>query len=101
MATNESRHVRYSERKLRHDKRVKQRYGEKEDRSKFFTCWNCGFICNMDRDALGDADTMSNIGTIDVTVTQDGVTDATDLRNPVKVPDINSGCPLCGTLNWK
>ena len=36
-------------------------YGDGEDAGKWFRCWNCGFICNVDRDGLGDAETISAI----------------------------------------
>lgn len=36
-------------------------YGDGEDDGKWFKCWNCGFVCNIDRDGLGDAESVSNI----------------------------------------
>jgi hypothetical protein len=31
------------------------------DTGKLYRCWNCGFICNADRDELGDEDTKAAI----------------------------------------
>lgn len=28
-------------------------YGDGKDAGKYYRCWNCGFICNVDRDELG------------------------------------------------
>ena len=36
-------------------------HGDGEDDGKFFRCWNCGFICDVERDGLGDGESVSNI----------------------------------------
>lgn len=34
---------------------------DRGDTGKYFRCWNCGFICNAERDELGDEDTKAAI----------------------------------------
>ena len=31
-------------------------YGDGRDADRYFRCWNCGFVCDKERDALGGAD---------------------------------------------
>lgn len=97
----QSRHARYSTRKIPYAKTSKQLYGEKEDTGKYFKCKICGFICDVDRDSLGGDSSQNPLGSDTYTATQDGVTDATDLRNPVTYSIVISGCPFCGSRNWK
>ena len=47
-------------RKLPKRSRTRPIRGKGDDEGKYFRCWNCGFICNKDRDELGDAE--SNAG---------------------------------------
>lgn len=101
--------------------------GDGEDDGKYYRCWNCGFICNVDRDALGDDHSLSGLsysvkepeeydtvlpgedGTLFTTFVlstghiapvslADG-TEATVRR--VWYPSDAKGCPFCGTLNWR
>ena len=95
---NESRYNRTKETKLPRQKRVKLLHGAGDDHGKYYRCWNCGFTCNADRDAFGGD---SNIGYLEYTATADGPTVAENLLNPIDYPDVSSGCPLCGTKNWK
>ena len=119
-----SRHVRYSQRRIRSQKRTLPIYGEGDDAGKYYRCWNCGFICNIDRDTLGDGDGKSYT---DFVTASDGHSDMSDPLNGYSVLDgINeyhvalkvmadgssevithnfavqgTGCPLCHTQNWK
>ena len=34
---------------------------DRGDTGKLFRCWNCGFICDSDRDGLGDKDSMAAV----------------------------------------
>ena len=34
-------------------------HGVGEDSGKYFRCWNCGFICDVERDELGDSESRS------------------------------------------
>jgi hypothetical protein len=35
--------------------------GDGKDDGKYFRCWNCGFVCNVERDALGDSESLSGV----------------------------------------
>ena len=88
--------------------------GDGQDHGKFFECWNCGFICNVDRDALGDAQSVS-----DITMTSydlldeygDSVADTGGCKHTIfegegyttnrYIPTVESGCPFCGTKNYR
>ena len=95
--------------------------GTGEDYKKYYRCWNCGFVCNEDRDALGGSSSGDGISIIPFTIPisimnallymGDSVIgnayvigDDTTINEPVKrnlKPDVNSGCPFCGSLNWR
>ena len=52
-------YTRPHKRKLTKRSRTLPVYGEGADKGKYFRCWNCGWICNVDRDELGDSDSGS------------------------------------------
>ena len=84
-----SRHVRYSQRRIRGEKRTLPMYGEGDDAGKYYRCWNCGFICDADRDVTGDGDGRAYT---DFTVTSQGSADMSDPVNGFVVLDgINEG----------
>ncbi len=94
MPNDWSRHSSYSETKLPKQKRSISMRGERDDTGKWWRCWNCGFPCNVDRDAL---DTSEHAGTGIVYATyvdNDGVT-------KYKVSTTSGGCPFCGCKNYK
>ena len=35
--------------------------GSFEDEGKYYRCWNCGFICNIERDAFGEDENLSGL----------------------------------------
>jgi hypothetical protein len=134
---------RYRKRRIRKESRTRpvpghRDYGNGEDDGRYFKCWNCGFYCDVQRDALGDGESQSNInypqavqkyspdgfaisqygaaehGHIDgvplltVATIGDGIClmekDAAGDNKTVYLnyyPDVNTGCPFCGTLNWR
>jgi len=60
---NESRYRQYDTRRLPREKRIIRIFGAvsyvsgrpvKDQSNKMYRCWNCGFICNTDRDKIGD-----------------------------------------------
>lgn len=102
--------------------------GTGDDAGKWYRCWYCGFICNVERDELGDSDSSSGVGHIDYHSQAFGNMDATDSLNRVAViggplhvfalmeldadgsakgirhdfkSDISTGCPFCGSKNWR
>jgi hypothetical protein len=53
-------------RKLRKESRTIPLWGSKErgggeDHDKWYTCWFCGWKCNVDRDALGDGQSKDGV----------------------------------------
>ena len=79
----------YSVRKLRGDKKTIRVKGSGEDADRYFRCWNCGFVCDSQRDSLGE---------------RGGVTTGTytDVDAVVKYyPIVTGGCPNCGCTNYK
>lgn len=110
--------------------------GKGDDAGKYFRCWNCGFVCNVERDELGDrestdgisysiydqkystdgSDTFGssihgdndNIALLSMSVLGKGhicLENGAD-GEPKEIyqnwkPEIDSGCPLCGTKNWR
>lgn len=93
--------------------------GDGEDYGKYFKCWNCGWICNVDRDALGGAESEANITPTGYTQldqygnevyhcfgaagsTQSICEDAGGIWTSTRYkPVVNSGCPACGSPNWR
>lgn len=85
-------------------------YGDGQDDGKYYRCWNCGMVCDVDRDELGGPAEKARVTPKSYTITgQYGETNAsghtiftgegyTTVRYE---PDVNSGCPFCGTLNWR
>lgn len=89
--------------------------GVREDRRKWFKCWNCGFICNIERDSLNQSYEVGTIPFNDVPygteqfiiVEQDEIILGT--RSPDSgegnvtryYPDVSTGCPFCGNQQWK
>ena len=88
--------------------------GDGLDDGRYFECWNCGFICDLDRDTLGDSQSTSDI-TLKSYQLLDEYGDNVAATGGTKhtifegegyttvryIPDVNSGCPFCGTMNWR
>jgi len=106
----------YSRSRIPRQKRTIRVYGEGTDSGKYYRCWNCGFICNVERDSLGDRPSTTGYGGI-VYVPYGAPADiaAVNVHNNGEIiniittgsrgygylPVVEAGCPLCGTLNWK
>jgi len=99
--------------------------GDGEDSGKWFRCWHCGWICNQERDTLGDSQSTSAVtiteeiqiaadsGRGAVFVLGDSIQDyqvameygadgstAKGIRYSFE-PDVSGGCPFCGSTNWR
>lgn len=99
--------------------------GNGEDYGKYYRCWNCGHICDSDRDALGSG---LGVAQEDYTENATGSNNGDPLTsiaimggesvnhyvalelgsdgNPKEIRHdfqtvINSGCPFCGCRNWR
>lgn len=97
------------------------------DHGTWFRCWNCGFICSVDRDSLGGAESRDGVTPLNYTVPVHGAETAipnsgiarlggpSPLTVALKVddlgqtqtietrfaPEVSGGCPFCGSLNWR
>lgn len=95
--------VRHDNRKLRSDSRTIPQWGsdergDGEDHGKWYSCWNCDWPCNIERDDLGGPDSENRITLQAFTeVDEYGVATTGVLYMSV----IDAGCPNCGTLNWR
>lgn len=98
---------------------------EEVDAGRYFRCWNCGFVCDIDRDALDDGrhgatttiyttasagassgDPLSPFTLVDGTGILDVMVPQVDAAGgPVVVRNVyevgGTGCPLCHTRAWK
>ena len=111
------------------------------DDGRYWKCWNCGFICDVERDELGDSESVAGIShTIyeaqyggaqkndgdynETDAKQHGTNSGIPLLTMASIrsqhvlmendssgtpatirsnwtPQVNSGCPFCGTKNWR
>lgn len=122
----------YHKQTLPKDSRTIPLYGSKDrgdglDFGKYFTCWFCGFTCDVERDALGDAESRLGISFEETLLPSFGP-DGTDSLSSIPVLsgpvtgfhtaleldaagdpkgivynfDVKGiGCPLCHGLNWR
>ncbi len=117
--------VRHKTRKVRKDSRTYPIYGSNErgdgrDNDRYYHCWYCGFVCDVERDFIGGAEERSSIALIAYNqVTDDGTTaayhcegahgaDQTECEAAGGTwsqtrykPEVDSGCPHCGSPNWR
>jgi hypothetical protein len=117
---------RYSVQTRHHLPRRKHRIpirGDLEDANRYFRCWYCGFTCDSDRDVVGDGDGVIQLDTpeismggfcegdkLAITVVLDDfltILENGPDGNPIthyehnQFPRVISGCPNCGSLNYK
>ncbi len=115
----------HKNKRLRKDSRTISIYGSSErgdgrDSKRYYECWNCGFTCDVERDFLGGAEERARITPTAYNQTTDDLTTAkyhcqgagadnqTDCEaaggtwSRVRYkPTVESGCPLCGSPNWR
>ena len=116
-------------RKLSKRSRTLPIYGKGDDAGRYFRCWNCGWICDTERDELGDSDSNSgdnhtdyhniapedpytnagvgrscclggDIGHFHVAMEIGSDGEAKTIRHDY-TSDISRGCAFCGTVNWR
>ena len=117
-------------RKTRKQSRTLPVKGRGEDEGKYFRCWNCGFVCDKDRDKLGDGESRSGVVVEEFVVSNElGYQFGDDpLDSKITLESVGfhdevlprassdgtarevkhdqegtaaSGCPMCGSLNWR
>ena len=116
---------RHRTRKPRHDARTLPRRGDGDDKGRYFSCWYCGWVCDIERDYRGprtgeyyeDAIEPS-LGSLDRTSPLNGLTvlggitqshrlmelDGSGTPKTIQhtfLKKVSAGCPNCGTQNWK
>ena len=120
-------YTRAHKRSLKKRSRTLPIYGKGADAGKYFHCWNCGFVCDKDRDELGDSSSKGGDGhldALDLIVNVPGGNTANHavlggsighyhvaaLVGPDSIPvlvehtfksDVSRGCPHCGSTNWR
>jgi len=114
----------YKNRKIPKQSRTVPLYGSQErgngeDANRYYRCWNCGFTCDKDRDVLGGSTSRDGLSYTDYTnsvyegqavlgghnhvhvVLENGADGLPkSILHSHKV-EVDSGCPFCGTLNWR
>lgn len=111
-------------RTVKGDSRTLPVKGKGLDDGRYSRCWNCGFVCDAQRDRLGDGNSLSgNTAHEFITVNELGHRYDDDPRSAMicidspKVhfeaictptgprhdlePVVGNGCPMCGTPNWR
>ena len=86
----DTQYIKYDRRRLPTKRRRIPVFGTDTHSGKYFKCWNCGFICDKDRDKTGDG-----VG-YEVVQVLDPYTG--DLNYSQQVV---SGCPFCGSRNYR
>ena len=93
------------------------------DAGKYYRCWNCGWICNVDRDALSEqgngsnpvavpemaygagADPDGGVGSVTIVVDKVRMSALDSSGDPVAIKHSfqadGTGCPLCFSRAWK
>ncbi len=121
-------YTRPHKRKLRKESRTLPIFGKGDDAGRYFHCWNCRFVCDVERDALGDSDSSSGVNHTDGlkpvgdfapngradnyaclggdighyhVAARIGADDDPKSVDRVYASDISFGCPNCGTTNWR
>lgn len=122
--------VRHRSKKYRKESRRIPIFGSKErgdgrDADRYFECWNCGMVCDSERDFLGGSEDSSRVTPVAYNQTDDDTSTAayhcqgalastsptvtqaeceaaggTWSRVRYK-PEVEGGCPFCGTVNWR
>ena len=89
--------------------------GEWDDEGVWYRCQHCGFVCKLGRDELGKESNVSYTRTYkdEALMDETGCVScggeildesgaAIDVENlDVFMSDVNTGCPFCGSTNWK
>ena len=120
-------YTRAHRRKLKKESRTLPIFGRGDDEGKYFHCWYCHFVCDKDRDELGDSATKGGDGHLDalspvVNVPGGNTSNQAVLggstghyhaaarigpdSNPTEVrhnykSDVSRGCPMCGSTNYR
>lgn len=115
------REGRFGSTRIRKEKRSIPVPGQGTDEGRYFKCWNCGFVCDIQKNAL-DTGRAGNSHTPATLTPGRYVGDAASVKFRVGRPiilreldsignqkaiyiqrsvTVSSGCPFCGTHAWK
>lgn len=122
MNTSSNRYAIFKTQRLPKRKKTIRLSGDLEDSNRYFRCWNCGFICDSERDQVGDGDGVTVLDTPEIARGGFGEGDPVSAvamvtghcivletgpdGNPKtkyehnQYPQIIGGCPLCGSKNY-
>ena len=113
-----SRHSRYNEtrsNRVPHQKRTIKLAGSGDDDGKWYRCWYCGFINNIDRNVTGSGEGLSySVGVIDNDIKGNAtksfmignsgtsviLKDGFSERHNIGAYSV-SGCSFCGCKNYR
>ncbi len=87
------RQTKYSRSKLPRQKRTLRLYGEKDDTDILFRCWNCLFIVDSTKHSVEHGEYGKGGVTTETYTDTDGITKYK--------PVVMSGCPFCGSTNYR
>ena len=103
-------------------------FGRGDDAGRYYRCWNCGFVCDVERDELGDADSTAGDDHTDINNLANANPYTNNAANHISLrtcvghqyvamrigadgepktivhlhtTDISRGCPFCGSTNWR
>jgi len=121
---NDSRYIKTTKTRVPKFKRVRPVFGSFEDSDLYYKCWNCGFTCKKDRDAIGTGSGVSTTGFVDIPFGVDNPSSiqlildslhqersmlleyGMDGETPVVYmtsnrSNVTTGCPFCGCMNYR
>ncbi len=125
---DQSRYGIYRRSHINHDRKTIAVYGEGEDANKLYKCWNCGAICNIDREKLSqEQHSRGGVGVLDAPEVSLGLQSVGEPSlnmmavlddfhtillngqdgNPISnyrhnlYPEVGTGCYFCGSRNYK
>ncbi len=88
MGLDSSRYAVYKHTRLPREKKTIRIKGKDADANKWFRCWHCGFINNIECNEINTSE-YARSGVV-VILNNDGV----------YVPTITGGCSFCGSKNY-
>jgi hypothetical protein len=123
MSSTTNRYGVHVQQRLPKRKRTIPLPGDLEDSGRYYRCWYCGFINNVQRNQVGDGDGVTQLDAPEIAMGGWGMDDPLSLAiilddmftllqnrpdgNPItnyrhnNYPQIIGGCSLCGCKNYR